>query len=78
VAGSKTWFIFPPAEAKHAYLYPSVHPHYHSSQIDLLEPKAIAFFPAVRNLGGLKVHVSKGDTLYVPRKCDQVYFDIPP
>ena len=65
VVGSKIWFLFPPPEWYRLYHFPTLHRHYHQSQIDVDAPDA-AMFPNSTDATALMVTMHPGDVLYVP------------
>lgn len=65
LVGEKTWYLYPPTSWFHFYLYPSLHQHYHQSQVVFDQPDLSAFphFPRAKPF---QITLQPGDILYVP------------
>lgn len=66
ITGAKNWTLFAPWNAPSLYVYPALHPHYHSTQVDLMNGDALRYFPRLSSAKGATVEVRAGEVLYVP------------
>jgi hypothetical protein len=66
VVGTKRWLLYPPSSWTMLYLFPSLHPHYHQTQVDYDDPdlQAYPFFSYLRP--AFEVILHPGDILYIP------------
>lgn len=66
VVGQKRWLLFPPTEWERLYLHPSLHRHYHQSQVNLTDPRANAGLPLLARAEAFEVVLNPGEVLFVP------------
>ena len=68
--GRKKWTLFPPTDWKSLYLYPSIHPSYHQTQVgnvEKVDTKQFPLFTRCDKTKGYTVELEPGDMMYIPR-----------
>src|SRR3546814_12949240 len=65
VQGTTRFVLFPPENAKHLYLYPSIHLRNRQSQVNFEAPD-LDMFPSFQQAKGYEITLSAGESLYIP------------
>jgi hypothetical protein len=68
LSGRKLWTLYPPTDWFAMYLFPSIHPSYHQSQVGNLNQVDTTLFPLFkRRSTPYQVMLEPGDAIYIPR-----------
>ena len=66
IQGRKKFTVFSPAEWKHLYPYPFLHPHHAQAQVNISNENDTEKFPFISQATGMEITLEPGDLLYLP------------
>eukprot|EP00002_Diphylleia_rotans_P036777 TRINITY_DN8156_c0_g1_i1.p1 TRINITY_DN8156_c0_g1~~TRINITY_DN8156_c0_g1_i1.p1 ORF type:complete len:346 (+),score=58.26 TRINITY_DN8156_c0_g1_i1:48-1085(+) len=66
VTGRKKFIIFAPTSHRGLYTYPSIHPHYHQSQVDVTAKESLMEYPLFPTEVALEFILEPSEILYIP------------